>query len=102
MDDPSTKLKIMAEELEIYLQGMNRAAPHVAVYDELVARVTVQRTVWHDLMCFLQDCKKVVEAIHEEITPPDPAQHYAGENIINLNHERSKRLNKTNERMKPL
>lgn len=102
MDDPATKLKIMAENLEIYFLGMNRAAPWVRDYDEETARVTIMRTAWHDLMFFLRDCKQVVDGLVADIQPPDPAHQFEGENIINLNHERQKRLNKANERTKPL
>lgn len=101
-EDPLVRLQAMADELGIYFNSMYRAVPPTKDYDEETARVSLMRSDWHAILILIRDSKKVLDGVITDLAPPDPTQQYEGENIINLNHERQKRLNKSTERTKPL
>ncbi|MDX2094340.1 MAG: hypothetical protein SFW64_00110 [Alphaproteobacteria bacterium] len=97
-----TDLTYLAEDLEIYIQGMQRNAPVVANYDEINDRVSILRMEWHSYIYFLQDCKKRAEEFARLVKPADQAEFLNNPKLISLKLERIKRRNKNPERMKPL
>lgn len=80
---------------------MKQVAPWITNYED-DDTITVPRMEWNSLVYALEIYAERVRKMEEQLSPPDSAEQYKGENIINFRRARAGLMQRKKERKKTL